>query len=335
MVHIAVVIPSYKVKDHILRTIEAIGPEVSSIYVVDDSCPDQSGKFVEENCKDSRVRVLYHAVNKGVGGGMITGYQKAISDGAEILVKLDGDGQMDPRLIPKFCLPIEKGLADYTKGNRFFAGKALKGMPPIRLIGNAALSFMTKASSGYWTMLDPTNGYTALNAKVASVIDFDTVSERYFFESDMLFQLGKLRARVIDIPIMSLYGMEKSNLKIVDALPEFFMKNIQNMLKRLIYTYFIRGFSLASIALVLSLVFIVFGVVAATLIAVNANATSVPASTGAIVATALILSFGFQLMMTFLSSDIASTPDVAIHPLLGDLPGAPLVQSNQHFLDEE
>ncbi|HAE26343.1 MULTISPECIES: glycosyltransferase family 2 protein [Hyphomonas] len=327
MPSIAVVIPSYKVKSHIIATINGIGPEVSRIYVVDDKCPEGTGHHVEHNCKDSRVIVLYHESNKGVGGSTITGYRQAVADGSEILIKLDGDGQMDARLIPFFVEPIQRGLADYVKGNRFFSGKALKSMPNIRLFGNAVLSFMTKASSGYWDMLDPTNGYTAIHAKVLSAVDLDQVSSRYFFESDMLFQLGKIRARVIDLPLMSLYGAEESNLRISKVLPEFLGNNIKNLLKRIVYVYFVRGFSLASIALIMSSVLLLVGSISALVVGVSANLSGVPASTGAIVSVAILLIFGFQLLMTFLSHDISSTPNTAIHPLLAIVPGAPLDQS--------
>ena len=117
---IAVVIPCYKVKNHILDVLGTVGKEISHIYIVDDACPEKSGEFVEKNTNDSRVRVLYHEKNKGVGGAVISGYKQAISDGVDIIVKVDGDGQMNPKYITKLILPIEAGEADYTKGNRFF-----------------------------------------------------------------------------------------------------------------------------------------------------------------------------------------------------------------------
>src|SRR5690606_32001950 len=150
---------------------------------------------------DPRVRVIRHASNLGVGGAVITGYQAAIADGMDILVKLDGDGQMDASLIPDFIEPIINGEADYTKGNRFFDLEELRSMPRIRLIGNAVLSFMTKFSSGYWNLFDPTNGFTALHADVARYLPLSKISKRYFFESDMLFRLNTLRAVVHDIPM--------------------------------------------------------------------------------------------------------------------------------------
>lgn len=143
-INLAVVIPCYKVTRHILGVIKNIGDEVSIIYVVDDCCPEKSGAFVRKYCADKRVRILQTEVNMGVGGAVITGYKAAIADGADIIVKVDGDGQMDPKLIPDFIAPILAGEADYTKGNRFFYLEEIKSMPKIRLFGNAILSFMTK-----------------------------------------------------------------------------------------------------------------------------------------------------------------------------------------------
>ena len=134
---ISVVIPCYKVSAHICLLLEKIGSEVNAIFVVDDACPERSGALVEQNCKDPRVRVIYHTVNRGVGGAVLTGYQAAIEAGADIIVKLDGDGQMDPALIPFFISPIMAGEADYTKGNRFFDLEGIRNMPIVRLFGNA------------------------------------------------------------------------------------------------------------------------------------------------------------------------------------------------------
>lgn len=170
---IAVVIPSYRVKKHILEVISGIGNEVERIYVVDDLCPEQSGDFVEAHCDDPRVRIIRHEVNQGVGGAVMSGYRAAIEEGVDIIVKVDGDGQMDPSLIPYFVEPIISGNADYTKGNRFFDLESVRAMPRIRLFGNAVLSFMTKMSSGYWDLFDPTNGYTAIHADVAKHLPFE------------------------------------------------------------------------------------------------------------------------------------------------------------------
>src|SRR5437899_2197211 len=117
---ISVVIPCYRVGKQVLDVIAGIGPECTAIFVIDDHCPEQTGRLVERCVTDPRVRVFYHEKNTGVGGAVMTGYRAALEAGADIIVKIDGDGQMDPRLIPQFVAPIARGEADYTKGNRFF-----------------------------------------------------------------------------------------------------------------------------------------------------------------------------------------------------------------------
>lgn len=165
----------------------------------------------------------------------MTGYRAALKDGIDIIVKIDSDGQMDPALIIDFVGPIVDGEADYTKGNRFFELEKVKSMPRIRLIGNAILSFMCKLSSGYWNLFDPTNGFTAIHADVARRLPFNSISKRYFFESDILFRLNTLRAVVIDIPMEAEYGDEISNLKISRIVGEFLVKHSKNFIKRIFY----------------------------------------------------------------------------------------------------
>lgn len=305
---IAVVIPSYKVTKHVLDVISRIGPEISQIYVIDDYCPNGSGPFVKENCIDPRVEVLFHEKNEGVGGAVMTGYQAALSNGADVIVKIDGDGQMDPELIPKFVLPIMRGEADYTKGNRFFNLESVALMPRIRLFGNAILSFMTKLSSGYWNLFDPTNGYTAIHADVAQRLPFKKISRRYFFETDILFRLNTLRAVVVDIPMESKYADEASNLKISKIVGEFMIKHISNFLKRLFYNYYLRDLSLASIELPLGIILFTFGLIFGSYHWIHSAYIGSPTPSGTIMLAALPILMGLQLILAFLGNDIASIP---------------------------
>src|SRR6266542_5528829 len=203
---VAVVIPCYRVVPAILEVLRGIGTEAHRIYCVDDACPEGSGRFIEEHCKDTRVKVVRHENNRGVGGASVTGFRLALQDGANIVVKLDGDGQMDPSLLPRFLRPILLGRADYCKGNRFFSLESVQSMPPLRLLGNALLSFVTKLSSGYWNTFDPTNGYIAVHARVLAEIPLEKIHCRYFFESDMLFRLNTIGAVVEDVPMKAKYG---------------------------------------------------------------------------------------------------------------------------------
>ncbi len=313
---IAVVIPSYRVRSHILPLLARIGPDVAHIFVVDDACPDGSGAHVLAGCRDRRVVVLVHAQNQGVGGAVITGYQRAAAAGADVIVKLDGDGQMDPALISQFIAPILQGRADYVKGNRFHNIDDVRAMPRTRLVGNAALSFMTKLSSGYWNIFDPTNGYTAISVAALSWVPLARLSRRYFFESDLLFRLGILQAFVLDIPMAATYGDEQSGLKIHHVFGQFLRGNITNFGKRVIYNYFLRGFSIASLELLTGVVFLLFGIAFGTLGWVASSATGRPATTGTVMLAALPIILGVQLLLSFLAFDIGATPRWAISPLL-------------------
>ena len=310
---ISVVIPCFRVTSHIMGVIEHIGREVSHIYVIDDCCPDKSGEFVEQNCTDDRVVVLRNEKNIGVGGAVLRGYQAAIDDGADIIVKVDGDGQMDPRLIQNFILPILAGEADYTKGNRFYDIENLHLMPKGRIFGNAVLSFMNKISSGYWNIFDPTNGYTAIHADVAKHLPFSKISHRYFFETDMLFRLNISRAVVVDVPMKAEYGDEISNLKIPNIIGEFIFKHIRNLLKRIFYNYYLRDLSIASIELPVGLMSLFAGVFYGSYSWLHSSRLDISTSAGTVMLAALPILVGVQLILAFLSFDIASVPKTPRH----------------------
>lgn len=305
---ICVVIPSYRVREHVLGVIERIPDSVGRIYVVDDACPEHSGDYVQANCRDPRVQVLRNPVNLGVGGAVMAGYAQALVDGADVVVKVDGDGQMDPALIPRFVAPLLQGKADYTKGNRFFDLRVMSRMPFVRLVGNAGLSFMTKLSTGYWSIFDPTNGYTAIHRRALSHLPLESISKRYFFETDMLFRLNTLRAVVRDINMDAVYGDEKSSLRVTKVLPEFAVRHAVTFAKRIFYNYFLRDFSIASVELVAGVCLLGFGIVFGASEWVQSIRTDVPSTAGTVMISALSIILGLQLVLAFLAYDISATP---------------------------
>ena len=259
---IAVVIPCFKVSKHIGNVLRRIGPEVSQIYCVDDCCPEKSGlRAKQELPDDPRLQVLTRQVNGGVGAAVLTGYKAAVENGADIIVKLDGDGQMDPADIPRLAGPIVIAEADYVKGNRFFHLDGLEKMPNMRKLGNIGLSFFAKISSGYWNLFDPTNGFTAIHSSIVRKLNFDKIHPRFFFESDILYHLNLLRAVVTEIPMNAIYSSEKSNLNPWKSLIQFPVHHLRNLIARMFYSYFLRNFSLASLNLFLGTTLCLFGLV--------------------------------------------------------------------------
>lgn len=313
---LAVVIPCFKVKQYVMDVLSEIGKEVNKIYCIDDACPENSGKFIEENTKDPRVKVIYHAINQGVGGSVITGYIAALQDNIDIVVKIDGDGQMDPGLIAKFVAPIIDKKADYTKGDRFYLLDYLKGMPSVRKAGNAILSFMSKLSTGYWDIFDPTNGYTAISSYVLKELPLEKLSKRYFFESDMLFQLSLLKAVVKDIPIRSTYKGENSSLKISRIVDEFLIRHLINFSKRIFYNYYVRNFTLGSIELLFAIILMISGTIIGGYHWIYSIQSGIIASSGTVMLSALPIVIGFQLLLAFFGEDISLVPKFPISAFL-------------------
>ena len=311
--HIAVVIPCYRATDHVLTVLDSMPPQVTSIHVVDDGCPDGTGHHVMTSCTDPRVHVHFNESNLGVGGAVLRGYREALGMGARVIVKIDGDGQMDPALLPAFVAPILDGEADYTKGNRFFDLANIGRMPPLRIFGNAVLSFMSKLSSGYWDIFDPTNGYTAIHAEVAARLPAGRISQRYFFESDMLFRLNTLRAVVMDVPMDARYGSETSNLRISRIMGDFLVRHTRNFMKRIFYNYFLRDLSIASFELVCGALLMLSGFVYGAMKWSESAQTGEVAGAGTVMLAALPVILGLQFVLAFLNYDIASVPRRPIH----------------------
>jgi glycosyltransferase involved in cell wall biosynthesis len=309
---VAVILPCYRETSHILSVIKKIGSEVLTIYVVDDACPDLTGAFVQDNCTDKRVRVITQDVNSGVGGAMVTGYQQALKDGHDILVKIDGDGQMNPNLVPKLITPILEKKADYAKGNRFHKIDSVMAMPKSRIFGNVCLSFLSKISSGYWSVFDPTNGFTALHRTAAERLPFESIAKGYFFESDILFRLGMIRAVVEDVPMDAVYGSEVSGMSILKIIPEFIAKHFLNTCKRIYFNYFLRDFGLTSFQFLFGNILLWFGVIFGTTQWYESELSGIPATAGTVVLAALPIILGSQFMISFFNSDIKNVPTISL-----------------------
>ncbi|MEM7542499.1 MAG: glycosyltransferase family 2 protein [Pseudomonadota bacterium] len=313
---IALVIPCYRESEHVLGVLDSIPEDVATIFCVDDGCPDATGRLIEEENSDDRVRVIYHDQNKGVGAAMRSGYRAALAEGADIIVKIDGDGQMDPHDIDRFVQPLREGLADYTKGNRFFRLENTASMPRARLLGNIGLSFASKLSTGYWQCFDPNNGYTAIDSRVLALLPLDDIDDRFFFESDMLFRLNTLRAVVMDVPMQAKYGAEESSLSLRRAVPLFLFRHSVNFAKRIFYNYFLRGFSIASLEWIGGPLLMLFGLLFGIDRWAQSIEASVAATAGTVMLAALPLIIGTQMLLSAIQFDVANEPSNPISRLL-------------------
>jgi dolichol-phosphate mannosyltransferase len=314
---IAVVLPCYRSKEFVLDVIGGITPGVFLIVAVDDACPDGTGDHIKAYCADPRVEVVRNEFNLGVGGAVIHGYRVALARGADIVVKIDSDGQMDPALLMRIVHPIVAGHADYAKGNRFFNIEDLRTMPKVRVFGNAGLSFLTKLSSGYWNIFDPTNGYTAIHRTALEMLPLDKIDHRFFFESDILFRLNIAGAVVIDVPIPANYGSERSNLHAGRALVPFLLKNLRNFFKRLFYRYYLRDLNIGSLEMLGGIILLSFGSLFGVTQWISAFTEGVTASAGTVMLAGLPILVGVQMILGFFAFDFMAVPRTPLQMVLG------------------
>ena len=312
------IVPCYKVRDRILRVIDKTPAWFEGIVCVDDACPEASGDFIEAETTDPRVVVVRLSKNQGVGGATLAGYAEAVRRGARVLVKVDGDDQMDLAYAAQLVAPILLGEADYAKGNRFTSISHLTTMPTVRVLGNALLSFAAKLSTGYWNIFDPTNGYTAIEAHVARQVMEKRISRRFFFETDLLYHLGTLRAVVRDVPMPARYADEVSNIRIGQIVGPFAFKHSRNFAQRVLGQYFVRDFNAASLEFVFGVFFLMFGAA----YALSYFANRIPgqaASAGVVMLAALPVILGVQFLLQAMNFDVLNVPSRPIHPYLAML----------------
>jgi glycosyltransferase involved in cell wall biosynthesis len=307
---VAVVIPCFNVARSIAGVVASLPAGVWRIYCVNDCSKDSTRDAIIAVARDDkRVRLVERATNGGVGAAFMQGLAAALADEADVIVKVDGDGQMNGEFVNDFAAPILAGEADYVKGNRFFDVERVIAMPKVRLLGNAGLSFLSKLSTGYWNLFDPTNGYLAIDANVARLIPRQKLHGRYFFESDLLFRLAILRAKIVELPLETVYGEERSGLNEWRCLLTFPFLHMRNFAKRIFYNYMLRSFSLGSITLPLGLILLAFGSIYGLWGWIESFETQQPATAGTVMLSALPILIGIQLILNFLAQDVSSVPD--------------------------
>lgn len=304
---IAVVIPAYNVENTIEKVLKGIPKDVSSIIVVNDASRDATEARIK-SVRDDRITLISHKKNMGVGGALLSGYSCALGKGAQVVVKLDGDDQMDAALMPNLIDPILNGQADYTKGNRFLHPAALKSMPPVRKAGNLALTFLTKIASGYWNVFDPANGYTAISTAKLAALDPRRIARNYFFETSMLCELRKLNAVVMDVPMPAIYQNERSSVRLPREFFVFSTSLIARIFDRVFSRYFLYDFTAVSLYLILGSILCLFGGIWGIVKWVQSVQTGVVATTGTVLIAVLPIILGFQLLIQAASLDISDVP---------------------------
>lgn len=302
-----VVIPCYDAQDTIQGVIESLPEWVDQIIAVDDCSEDGTAQLLATLC-EPRLIILTHTINRGVGGAMKTGYNEGLKGNAEIFIKVDSDGQMDPSQIWRLLEPILRRQANFTKGNRFLHLKQLKSMPSQRRFGNVLMSFLSKTATGYWNIFDPANGFTAIDRSALEALDFDRLAEGYYFETSMLAALYEVRAPVCDVSIPARYQGEISHLSETQIALEFSFRLLGTFFHRMKSTYFMQDFNAVSVFIIAGLISSLFGIVWGAVQWGIASRAGVTASTGTVMIAVLPIMLGIQLLLQAIVLDVQSVP---------------------------
>lgn len=316
----AIVVPAYRVAPQLGRVLSGIPPWVRHVIVVDDASDDASAE-IARSCGDARVELVRRDHNGGVGAAMKLGYTRALALGAQIVVKMDGDDQMDPAQLGALIAPILRGQADYAKGNRFASRRAISAMPTARRLGNLALSFMAKLASGYWNVFDPTNGYTAIRREALEALDLDGVADRYFFEISMLVELNVTSAAVRDVFMPARYGDERSSMSLPKIALSFPFELTRAAVHRIWARYFVRDFSAVSLFLVTGVPLVLVGASLGAGYWARSIERGVPTTAGQVMLAAFPLIVGFMLLLQSLVLDVASVPQSSARGPISGNPG--------------
>jgi glycosyltransferase involved in cell wall biosynthesis len=303
---IAVVVPAYNEEKLVRKTLGSMPGFVDRVYLVDDCSTD---KTLEEakKVRDKRIVFLRNTTNLGVGGAVLRGHESALKDNMDVSVVMAGDAQMDPVFLPKLLDAVIEEGCDYAKGNRFKSRSVIRKMPKHILFGNTVLSLLNKAATGYWSIFDPQNGYTAIRLSRLKQLDFGRIEKGFNFENSMLLNLNLCNATVKDVAIPALYGEEKSHIR----LPNFAVSSlrffVKAFFKRMFVKYLIYNFHPISLfafsGLLLLLLSLIFGA-----FAVYHSVGERTASAGTVMLAVLPFLLGFQLLLAAVVLDIVNEP---------------------------
>ena len=306
---LAVVVPCFNVEKEIAAVIRGLPSWVASIIAVDDGSTDGTATVLRQlTAEDSRLTVISRDRNGGVGAAMVTGYRAALQSGADFIVKMDGDGQMDAAELPRLLQPLVEGRADYAKGNRFRHVQDLERMPRVKLIGNIVLTFVTKLVSGYWRIFDAQNGFTAISREALETLPLDRLDHGYSFENSVLALLNLEDRPVVDIPMPAVYWNERSSMRVSRIVVSFPPRLARMFLRRLLYKYVVYDTSPVTLHAVLGTLLSGFGTVFGAYHWWRSIQTGIPATAGTVVAALLPFLMGFLLLLQAMSLDIAQSP---------------------------
>jgi len=305
---VCVIVPAYNEAKKISETLTTIPDWVDRVIAIDDKSKDTTLEEMKKLVSSiSKLRIIALPTNSGVGYALATGYKESIAESFDISVVMDGDGQMDPNELDRLVEPITLGQTDMSKGNRFYSSESFRSMPLIRVIGNVALGLLNKIGSGYWSIVDPQNGYIAISNKTLRTLNLDKMVHGYSFQNDFLCKLRLIDARILDVNIPARYLDEVSTLKIVPTSISILRTLSRGFLRRVFIKNFLWSFSISSLAFILALMLGLMSLLSGVWV-IYTSRGSLTQTAGTVTFVALLFLSSLALSLTWLVLDVLSEP---------------------------
>jgi glycosyltransferase involved in cell wall biosynthesis len=306
---ISMSIPCLNEEKLIGKTLAAVPDFVDKIFVVDDGSTDETSQVVEELAKaDERIELLRNDQNMGNGYSVVRGFRESIRGDYDINCIVAGDNQCRQEYLADLVEEVASDACDYAKANRFSSTRDLN-MPPFRKFGNIVMSFVNKFATGYYSIFDPLNSYSATKVSTLKRLDLDSISHRYDFENSYLFHLYLAGARVKDVAVPARYEDEVSTIKLRSYIPATSKTLLTCTVKRFFYKYFLLSLHPIALFLVSGFLFFGFGLVYGLYIFVQSlNVGHTPATTATVMLSVVPFIVGFQLLLYALVLDIQNEP---------------------------
>ncbi len=306
------VVPAFRAGASIVDVVRGALEFVDRVVVVDDACPESSGKAVERAFRgDQRVECLYHSTNRGVGASTKTGMQHALESGADFVVKIDADGQMDPTFVPGMLdVLLQKPQVALVKGNRFYDSSIARSMPGIRLFGNSVLTLLVRIATGLWGSIDPTNGFFMIRASSLRRIRLTRLADRYYFEISLLASIAMRRFEIAELEMPAIYGPNPSSLNVWKTAMEFPGRLLGTFFRRILWQYVVSDMNVGSVMLVLGSLLMAISVGYGSAAWIETIRTGIARTPGTVMLAFLPFITGFQLLVNALIYDVQFSPKV-------------------------
>jgi dolichol-phosphate mannosyltransferase len=199
-----VCLPTYNERENLGPMIEALRGVLRDgdrVLVIDDASPDGTGELADRLAAEHGfVDVLHRPEKLGLGPAYLAGFERALTDGAELVLEMDCDFSHDPQDVPRLIAAVEEG-ADLALGSRYVAGGGVRNWGLVRRVISRGASVYT-ALFLHMGVKDPTGGFKCFRRAVLETIGLDGITARgYAFQIETTYRAKRAGFRVVEVPI--------------------------------------------------------------------------------------------------------------------------------------